>query len=208
MGEIRNWWNDTKYLWERRFHGEVVTAPDGQVFDISPTTHDHDYHGIRAGNFERAEREVLGRNFQRDGCIVEIGANIGITARYGFLEKLKDDGVYICIEPNPNALATLYKNMRRAQAIHPDKEFRVIAAAIAEPGSNASSGEFVLRSTLGSGLVSHIRQHAGEAIVLVPMRSLSSILDEHAPSGASLICDAEGAEHLLLQDKNGLARIR
>lgn len=203
-----------KALWRRaggmalhRIHGDTLTAPDGQIFDVPSGFHHGDYYRLAAGRYEYDETQILRRFFQPDNVIIEAGANIGVTARYGFLEKLKGGGAYICIEPNPNSLETLAKNMRRAQNLAPGKQFHIIAAAICEPAQDGGTGAFVRRRNLSSGLASHVRKSARETTIPVALRSLSGIMAEHNVGRASLVCDAEGAEHLIIQDRAALARI-
>jgi hypothetical protein len=69
----------------------------------------------------------------------------------------------------------------------------------------------VVRPDLGSGAVGCIRlKNSDTKFVKVPVRSLSSLIDEFAPRNASVsvICDIEGAEIAMLQnDKRAFERV-
>ena len=186
-----------------------LVVPNGQVFDISSDLDDYNRCALFAGRYERFEIKLLRRYFELDDTIIEIGANIGVVARYAFLEKLKDGGTYICVEPNPNSRAALEANMRRAQALSPKKKFQIVIAAVSGPQNDGKAEDFVLRENLGSGLASQTKRSEDDTIVQVASRSLGSLMKEFAPNGASLICDVEGAEiPMILEDPQSFANIR
>jgi FkbM family methyltransferase len=187
-------------------------AVDGQVYNVLPDMYGLDYFGIAMGRYERAEIETLKRRFRNDHTIIEIGANIGVLARHAFMEKLEDGGTYICVEPNKKSLAVLEANMRRGQASHPKKDYRIVGAAVCGPELNNGYANFCVRRDLASGLEDFttpgIHKTDHEAVVQIPTRSLGSLMDEYAPHGASLICDVEGAEiSIIFKDPEAFDRI-
>lgn len=186
-----------------------ITAPDGQLFDVPPTMAANECLAIFTGSYERDEIDILRKWFRPDHTIIDIGANIGVVSRYAFLEKLADDGTYICVEPNPLARHALEINMQRSASLCPKKNYMIIAAAVCEPDRNGKNAAFVVRQNLASALVGQLPSDGNDTIIQVPTRSLGSLMKDHAPNGASMICDAEGAEiPLIVNDPETFSQIR
>jgi FkbM family methyltransferase len=159
--------------------------------------------------YEGVDIKLVGKWFEPDDTIIEIGANIGVVARYAFLKKLNDGGNYICIEPNPRSFNALNANMLEAQKAAPRKNFTIIQAAICPPQQEGRELDFFVRANLRSGLKSHINDSGSEVTARVATISLSSVMRRYAPGGASLICDAEGGEiSVIRQDPEAFANIR
>jgi hypothetical protein len=99
--------------------------------------------------------------------------------------------------------------MRRASQISPRKSFRIIAAAVCSPKEEATAAQFVVRKNLTSALVGQLPFNKTEEVILVQSISLSGLLKKYAPEGASLICDAEGAEiPMIFEDCAAFQKIR
>jgi FkbM family methyltransferase len=159
--------------------------------------------------YEGNDIELLRKWFKPVDVIVEIGANIGVVARYAFLNKLNDGGNYICIEPNPRSFDALNANMLEAQRAAPNRNYTIIQAAVCPPPQEGQELDFLVRPNLRSGLKSHIKDSGNEVTAKVATISLSSIMRKYAPRGASLICDAEGGEiPVIQQDPEAFANIR
>ena len=185
-----------------------MESPDGQIFAVPPTMNANDCLAIFSGTYEHYETQLLRSWFQSDHTIVEIGANVGVVSRYAFMEKLQEGGSYICVEPNPVSHAALQNNMRRASEISPRKNFSIIAAAICSPKQEATAAQFVVRKNLTSALVGQLPSDKTEQVVWVQSISLSGLLKKYAPKGASLICDAEGAEiPMIFEDSAAFQKI-
>jgi FkbM family methyltransferase len=191
----------------RGVSADRLLTPGGQLFDLPPDLDDYNRCALFAGRYERLELKLLKRYFETDSTIIEIGANIGVVARYAFLNRLRDGGTYICVEPNPHSRAALHANMLRAQTKRPWRKFDIVAAAVAAPARDGQKERFALRQNLGSALAT--TNTSEEGTVEVDVHSLSSLMRDLAPAGASLICDAEGGEiPMILEDTAGFAAIR
>lgn len=187
-----------------------LMVPNGQVFDIPPGMDDYSRCALFAGRYERLEIALLKQWFREDSTIIEVGSNIGVVARYAFLEKLKAGGTYICVEPNPRSLPALRANMKRAEASRPGRHVQIVAAAVSGRAEEGGTVPFTVRQDLGSSLTaSPVPSWREETIVQVPLRTLSGLLREFAPGGASLISDVEGAEiPMILDDPDAFAQVR
>ncbi|MDP9127011.1 MAG: FkbM family methyltransferase [Pseudomonadota bacterium] len=187
-------------------HGHIPT-PDGHIYTVPAHMNRNDCASIMLGRYEKAEISLLG-GMRPDHTIVEIGANIGVLARHAFETRLADGGKYVCVEPNPESLQALAANMSRAHTTYPSRNFEIINAALCPPESNGQTADFCVRPNLSSGLLQHLKSSKNEVTIPVLTRSLSSILKEHAPKGATLIMDAEGAEiDLLTRDAGAFGNI-
>lgn len=186
-----------------------IVAPDGQLFEVPATMTAIDCLAISTGRYEYDETEILRQWFKPDHTIIEIGANIGVVSHYAFLEKLDDNGTYLCVEPNPISRPALEINMQRSASLCPRKNFMIIGAAVCEPDRNGKNADFVIRQDLTSALVGQLPSDENDTIIRVPTRSLSSLMKDHAPNGASMICDAEGAEiPMIIDDPEAFSQIR
>ena len=66
-----------------------------------------------------------------------------------------------------------------------------------------------VRQNLASALVGQLPSDESDTIIQVPTRSLGSLLKDHAPNGASMICDAEGAEiPMIVNDPKAFSQVR
>ncbi len=173
--------------------------PDGQWYVIPRDMHPATCAGMWSGAYERAERKILTSLFNPASNIIEIGAHIGVVTRSA-LTKLQAGGRYICIEANPESIPYLKQNVMDSAC---GKNVLIIEAAIGAPATEGEMQSFFARSSLESGLaaVSHDRDVKGN--VDVPVFSLSHVVRTQQIESYSLICDAEGAEILILKDDPG-----
>ncbi len=194
----------------REISGHRLAAPDGQSFVIPSKMKGINCFEIAIGRYERDELDLLRRGgFHQDHTIIEIGANIGYLSRYAFLEFLASGGKYVCVEPNFLSQQALRANMEECRRLEPNKKFEVLVAAICEPEREGRSANFLARNTLGSGLSGQVIAKKHDTITEVSTLSLGSIMRDHAPNGASLICDAEGGEiPMILNDPDAFKNIR
>lgn len=186
----------------------VARLPNGQWYDIPKNFHPMDYLGLFNGNYEKAESQILKDNFEDDRLIIEIGANIGVVTRMACETKLKESGIYVCVEANPLPIPYLKKNLSRMDI---PRDIRIVEAAIGVPHFEGETQTFFQRNNLSSGLGSTLKPDPiKETRIEVPVRSLSSIVDEFAGNADySLICDAEGAEiSILSQDSIALQKCK
>ena len=181
--------------------GNRAITTTGQIFNTSPGMGRSDYLSLIRGNYEAAELAILRRSFKRASTIVELGSNIGIIAYHALTQRMNDEGRMVCVEPNADSLKALKANTDRAlRTVNAQVSF--LNAAIAAPGQENQTVEFLARNNLGSGLVSQVAPMPGDAApVDVQLTSLSDILRQNNIGEYSLICDIEGGEiPLLYQD--------
>ncbi len=187
-------------------------SPDlGRVY-TSPTTATGSWWHLTLGRYERDEKTILTQHFATASTIVEVGSNIGYISRLA-LSKLASNGRLICVEPNPNSIPALKKNIDlelRREWLYANLSVTVENAALCAPTDEvAGFQDFYARPDLSSGLVKQVKVRERESeIKTVPVTSLSSLLNKHGIDGFySLIMDAEGAEiPLLYQDSEALRR--
>ncbi len=129
------------------------------------------------------------RDFQsipQDGTIIDLGANVGIFARYA-VTRLVPRGKVIAVEPNPNLIPFLQANSTDQVTIVP----RAVALV------DGTATLYVTESSLGSSL----QDEGNESAVAIPVATVSfaSLLSEHRRVEL-LKCNAEGIEYPLLLD--------
>ncbi len=181
-------------------------TPDGVRFDVPKGFHPYDYFHLWTGNYEKAEMEILDSHFETDNTIIEIGANIGVVSRAALKDKLSDNGKLICVEANPQAIPFLEKNISDVVKGH---QVEILPVAVGAPTHEGETHAFAQKRSLGSSLLETSKARNNFETIDVPVRSLSSIVNEHAQNGYSLICDAEGAEILILEhDAHSLDKCR
>lgn len=183
--------------------------PDGRFYDVPPSFHGLDYLKMISGQYEHDERKILHRDFRPDHTLIEVGSNIGVVSRLAYETKLLPAGKMICVEANPASLSCLEINMGRSGMAAPGRSFEIVLAAMGMPRYEGEMADFLQCNTLCSALNSVAADRKQSQTIQVPVRSLSSLVGEHAPDGYSLICDAEGAEiPLLLDDVRALDTCR
>ncbi len=178
----------------------VAITPEGNLISTPRQMNPATYLAIVRGGYERAELSLL-QQFTAASTIVELGANIGIVTTAA-LNKLSTTGRIVCVEPNPDSLPALSRNIERAlqrQAGYMKPDVRIIHAAV---GNDGGTTQFIRRAGLDSGLVGQVSLRDDDApAVDVPVKTLSQILKEsniHGPY--SLVCDIEGGEIPLMYD--------
>lgn len=166
----------------------------------------YDYLALRRGRYEMAETQILDEEFRPDDLIIEIGSNIGYMSRR-VSQKLSPRGVLVCVEADPKMIPYLESNLEECQRAH---KVHIVAAAVGSPTASGR-GIFRQRRDLCSGLAEVSAANGSGTGIEIPVRSLSSIVDMYDTqrAGYSLVCDAEGAEILMLkEDSEAFARCR
>lgn len=187
--------------------GRIVTA-DREVYHVPSDISFECFRDLARGIYETHEKYLLWRHFMDASTIVDLGANIGVVGRAA-MAKLDTDGTYIAVEPNPSSLKALEKNLRSGSTRYTGLflgRIAVVNAAIGQPINGHDVAEFLQRPNLSSGLVGQVAACANDsAPIAVPLKSLRQVLDAHKVSGEySLICDIEGGEIPLIEDKEAL----
>ncbi len=178
----------------------VAITPEGYILSTPRNMHPGTYVAILRGGYERAELSLL-KQFTAASTIVELGSNIGVVTTAA-LNKLSTTGRMVCVEPNPDSLPALSRNIQRAlerNFAYMNPEVQIIQAAVGKEGSTT---QFIRRAGLDSGLVGQVAARADDIpAVVVPVKSLSQILREANIRGPySLICDIEGGEIPMMYD--------
>ncbi|XAE59343.1 FkbM family methyltransferase [Termitidicoccus mucosus] len=153
--------------------------------------------------FDRIERQLLARTLPRDGCFLDIGANVGIytltTAAH-----LGPSGRIVAVEPNPPALGRLRFNIDATrEGCREWPEITVLGVGVSDV-----AGEFELRldpaNLGGSSLVpcegaAPAQNPNPPGHVRVPCKPLLTILKELDIRRVHAIkIDIEGAEDMAL----------
>lgn len=179
-------------------------TPDGQWFDTPKGFHPLDFINLWAGRYEAPEMKILEDHFAKDHTIIEIGANIGVVTRTALKDKLTENGMMLCIEANPDALPCLKSNL--ARSVNGNRA-EILPFAIGAPDVEGEIQSFVQKKNLASGLDATAKLKGSDRKIDVAVFSLSAIVNKYAGKGYSLICDAEGAEILILEkDSQSLER--
>ncbi len=178
---------------------DYIQTPDNGGFFIPGKFNQIDIDALRRGEYEYAETQILRRHFRPDHTIIEIGANIGYVSRFACDKKLESGGTYVAIEANSLSIPSLKRNLGDSFI---GRNIHIMPAAIGIPVTKEGELQnFVPRNNLSSGLENVLKTGMFESTIGVPVRSLSSVVREFdtARRGYSLICDAEGAEILILE---------
>lgn len=184
-----------------------VNTPDNGRFKIPRSLHPYTYWSLRHGTYEKAEAQILDEEFQPDDLIIDIGSNIGYISRRA-CSKLKPNGTIVCVEADPKNVQYLQSNMSDSRRLY---DVHIVSAAIGAPEQEGQLVPFRQRRNLCSGLGDVAAPDKAEKVIQVALRSLSSIVEsfDSAGKGYSLVCDAEGAEILiLLHDREALRLCR
>ena len=173
-----------------------VSTPDNGRFRIPRATNPYDYWALRRGGYEKAESQIIEEEFEPDHLIIDVGSNIGYMSRRAG-KKLKPHGKLVCIEASPTLLPYLRHNM---EVVRQTCDVEIVSAAIGAPEREGQLCDFHQRRNLLSSLGEVAKSEQHETVVKVRIRSLSSIVKQFDPDGEgfSLVCDAEGAEILIL----------
>lgn len=163
------------------FHGIAVDIPDRVNFAIKKQ--------VMRGSYEEPERVLIERYINPDLPVVELGGSLGIIS--AFVNARLSPGVhYLIVEGNGDIIDTCRDN---ARSTRPHGPLTVLHAACAY-GSDSVN---FTRST--NTLGNRIEYHTIENSVPVPARTLSSLVDEEAREGYTLIMDIEGGEFDVLE---------
>jgi FkbM family methyltransferase len=186
---------------------DQVATPDGQVYTVNRNIHPFDYLALKRGIYEKDERGLMRALFTPDESIIDIGANIGVVASTALEEKLVDGGHIVCVEPNPKSLYPLRRNMERAVSLRPLRSYEIVERAVSAQAQGHA--HFRQRDNLSSGLATSTTPNRRDKMLCVQTVSLSDLVNRHATHGASLICDAEGAEiDMIRKEPDAFGKIR
>jgi len=164
----------------------------GVIIDTSaPGFTSVDKAKLAFGIYEGAEIRFIREHLK--GCIkvLELGASLGVTAAH-ILDVAAPGAELVCIEANPNVLATL-RDTTAAAAEKAGATVRIIHGAVSPDPADRSQQ---VALTLGR---SHLGSQAGAAHdtpprrqLVVPAVDLAEVIQDWTEY--SLVCDIEGAE--------------
>lgn len=144
---------------------------------------------INGGWLEKKERKALDAHFD-GGDVIELGAGLGIITSH--VAKMTDGDVY-SYEADPKTAECARKTLEAN-----DIENAEVVSTAYHPSDSAAHLE-----REDDLFLSHLVSDGGLATesVEVPSTSLNAIIEKHDLTNVTLICDIEGAEHLLLKDE-------
>jgi FkbM family methyltransferase len=182
-----------------------LTTAEGYKITIPATTSIGLYLSLRSGSYEGHEKKLLRECFEPADNIIEAGSNMGVIAAIALNEKLKNGGHMTCFEANADLIPVLQENIQRVLNMtgNLSKSCAIHNAAIGVKEDDKA--EFLVRSSLGSGLGQYTERRKGDKAVSVPVISLEKAASRY-PDGYSLICDIEGGEiGLIFEQASALA---
>lgn len=157
-----------------------------------PSWADDIKRNVLRGNYEAAERRLVGRWIAGDLPVIELGGSFGIVSSV-IGSRLGDDKQHLIVEANPVLIDYCRRN---AGSSRPSgAPVTVVHSAIAY--TDATHVNFMQSDAfLGSRLA-----NPGEGgSIEVPAVTLSALVRDHLPgSRFDLVCDIEGAEFDLLR---------
>ena len=168
------------------FHGIPVTIPRQVNFAMK--------RQVMNGTYEEPERQLVERHLNPNLPVIELGGSLGILSAY--VNRMLAPGVpYTIVEGNGALIETCREN---AASTRPDGPLSVIHAACAYGGDTVTFTQS--QNTLGNRVDTQAK--AGERLIRVPARTLSSLAGEQTKGGYTLIMDIEGGE-LDVMEKDG-----
>ena len=176
----------------------------------------HDRFGLFRGRYETEELKLL-EKVQPSQLIIELGANIGFVGRHA-ISRVVPGGTYVCVEANPKSQEALEYNAQATRKLFPDREIRIVPMAVTDPDGDGKTLSFAMRPNLSSSILTpasadknNQRLHQKQEIAEVSCISLSRLMETYAApddKNITVICDIEGGEKSLLEDREALRRIR
>jgi len=140
--------------------------------------------------FDALERNLMLKLLPRDGVLVDIGANAGIYSCLA-ASRLKQSGVVVAIEPNPEMVARLQFNLDATMADNTEKP-RVEIQAIAVSDETGSMPFYLNPKNLGASSLTNDQQ--GRKIE-VQSQPLLDVIEALKLSRIHVLkCDIEGSE--------------
>ena len=172
-----------------------ISAPDGSVFRVSPTSWRWYKRGIAGRQAGLDHRYLFTKLAPPPGPVLEIGAHVGEFSRLA----LSHGRTVYAVEPDPDALACLQRNLAEQKALtvidelvwNAEEELTFTLAA-----SNADSSVF--GSDTPEAATGVIRRRATTLDRIAETYGIDSL--------AFLKCDAEGAEPEVLEGGRKLLR--
>ncbi len=155
-----------------------------QLFGLTPTGSFIETAMVLSTTWIFKDIDVLPKNINNP-TIIDIGAHIGITARY--FKKLFPNSTVICYEPNPDTFLLLKKNTQKL------KKINLINSAVHD-----FTGKTQLTVTGRAWSDSLFKQDKGKKIN-INVVSASDICHQHVDL---LKIDAEGSEYAIIRDLN------
>lgn len=156
------------------------------------------------GAWEPQSTAILTEHIPNGGVFVDVGAHIGYYTLKGAM-KAGSNGKVISVEPNPQTLKILRKNLQ-------SNSFQNITLKEVAASDKETTLDFYVVRGINTGMASISQANAGRSesdlnIVKVPARPLDAILSELGVSRVDVIkLDIEGAEAIALRGAVGTLR--
>jgi FkbM family methyltransferase len=166
---------------------------DGCEFEIPAHLTDRNYRSAFVfGEYESAERELIGRFLRPDDRVIELGGCIGVLSCL-VNSRLKSPGSHLVVEANPELIPILSRHRALNGA-----GFRIEECAVSsEPEVNFAVHRLMTHSS--------VLAQPDARLVKVHGRSLADLHYSHGPFNTLLI-DVEGSELVVLKDSPHLLR--
>jgi FkbM family methyltransferase len=143
------------------------------------------------GEYEEDESRLVDDYLPQDKPVIELGGCIGLTA-CKINKKLEKPGKHVVLEANPNLISSLERNKELNEA-----KFEIINKAY-DP--EKKEVEFYIHDKFVGGSV----QRETDKQVKIEAINIQKILENKGWDEAVLICDIEGGEYKLLDNKSEL----
>lgn len=148
--------------------------------------------------YEEENLDIVNTNLNLDKDVIDIGANVGLFSVY-FAKKISSGRRVLAIEPTPNALFLLDKNLQKNNVSNSVIVYKGVASntvGIHKLKVITGKEEY---STLGNNInQTHVHDHLPEEIS-VPGNTIDNLVDEYRLIPGFIKIDTEGAEYLVLQ---------
>ena len=169
---------------------------DGCLFDVS---HPEIPRALRArllqGRYEYSERQLLKHWLNPKSPVIELGGGIGVVSTL-VNRRLLEPAHHVVVEANPALIPVIKRQM-----VMNDAHFTVVNAAL------DYSGAATVPLQIARDFLSGRTGEASGLGIRVPAITLRQLLRRYPWTGATLICDVEGAETELVEREGELLRL-
>jgi FkbM family methyltransferase len=148
------------------------------------------------GMYESGEMKFIKQFLPSNENVIELGSSLGIVSSY--INKHKSPRKLILVEANPKLMTDLRENL----VVNRVPKYVLYNQAIGNSGTD--SIQFIEGSSNTTGSVNQNDSLTNKAI-MVPVITLSEIIEENGIDSYVLVCDIEGSETCILNDANNLA---
>lgn len=150
---------------------------------------------IAFGIYESAEIHFIRKYLKGYSRVLELGASLGVTAAH-ILDVVSPCAEVVCVEANPNLLATLHATTAAAAQRSGVKVKTIHGAVPLDPHGRSPSIELTLGSSHLSSRINSAEESDPVQKINVPAVDLTEVV--RGWTDYALVCDIEGAEASLI----------